>query len=24
MSSSKRIPTDGGASLSHNPFGALS
>ncbi len=24
MSSSKRIPTDGGASLSYNPFGALS
>jgi len=24
MSSSKRIPTDGGAALSHNPFGALS
>lgn len=24
MSSSKRIPTDGGSSLSHNPFGALS
>jgi translation initiation factor 1 len=24
MSSNKRIPTDGGASLSHNPFAALS
>lgn len=24
MSSNKRIPTDGGSSLSHNPFGALS
>jgi translation initiation factor 1 len=24
MSSSKRIPTDGGQSLSHNPFGGLS
>ena len=24
MSSNKRIPTDGGPSLSHNPFGALS
>jgi translation initiation factor 1 len=24
MSSSKRIPTDGGESLSHNPFAALS
>ena len=24
MSSSKRIPTDGGSSLSHNPFAALS
>ena len=24
MSGSKRIPTDGGQSLSHNPFGALS
>jgi len=24
MSSSKRIPTDGGQSLSHNPFAALS
>jgi translation initiation factor 1 len=24
MSSTKRIPTDGGAGLSHNPFGALS
>ena len=24
MSSSKRIPTDGGPSLSHNPFAALS
>lgn len=24
MSGSKRIPTDGGSALSHNPFGALS
>jgi translation initiation factor 1 len=24
MSSNKRIPTDGGSSLGHNPFGALS
>jgi translation initiation factor 1 len=24
MSSNKRIPTDGGLNLSHNPFGALS
>lgn len=24
MSSNKRIPTDGGSGLSHNPFGALS
>ncbi|MSU57269.1 MAG: translation initiation factor [Pedosphaera sp.] len=24
MSSSKRIPTDGGSSFGHNPFGALS